>query len=165
MRRQRIYARSVAGLLLTLVCAAAYGQSAFQKGAPLELASEGGIFTKPGYAQAGTLVAAGAVEAYLRYEFEPTMALMDEAARFDTAHVVTAAGGAALLVGGLATFIVASSGVSDLTGTISIYFTSAGLFLGSAGAWYGNWYCQKKRVELRRRALEEYDKTRNYGRD
>ncbi len=144
-------------LILSLCCLSLAAQGSFAPGSPLALASEGGIFTKPGYSQNGSAVPTGAVDAFLLYDFKPTRPLMEEASRFDTAHVITAVGGGALFIGGIATFAVAASGVSDYRGTAAIYFTSAGLFLGSAASWLGNWYCQNKRVALRRKAIDEYN--------
>ncbi|HPE89052.1 MAG TPA: hypothetical protein P5298_08630 [Spirochaetia bacterium] len=151
----------VAVMMIVALCVPAYAQGSFKEGEALSLGSEGGIFSKPSYAQDGKLVAAGAVDAFLLYDLEETRPVMMEVARFDTAHVATSIGGTALMIGGLATFFVAASGVSDTSGTISIYLTSAGLFLGSAGAWAGNWYCQQKRVALRLEAIDLYN--RRYG--
>ncbi|MBN2875590.1 MAG: hypothetical protein JXM71_10890 [Spirochaetales bacterium] len=149
------------GLMLVILCAPASAQGGFQEGLALSLASEGGMFYKPTYAQEDRRVHPAVVDAFLLYDLSETSAIMGDVARFDTAHVVTAALGSALMVGGFATFIVAASGASDYRGTISIYFTSAGLFLGSAGAWLGNWFCQTKRVELRMQAIDLYNK--HYG--
>ncbi|HPB66566.1 MAG TPA: hypothetical protein PLW80_08385 [Spirochaetales bacterium] len=151
----------IVGLLILALSAPAYAQGSFKEGKALSLGSEGGVFSKPTYAQEGRLVAAGAVDAFLLYDLEETRTVMLEVARLDTAHVATSIGGTALMIGGLATFFVAASGVSDNRGTISIYLTSAGLFLGSAGAWAGNWHCQKQRVRLRLEAIELYN--RRYG--
>lgn len=146
-------------LLFCLFCGSLAAENGFVEGTPIELAGKGGIFAKPSYSQAGKAVPTGAVDAFLRYDYRPATGSMEEAARFDTAHVITAVGGAALLVGGFATFAVAASGVSDRDGTTAIYFTSAGLFLGSAGSWLGNWYCQDRRVAARRRALALYNES------
>lgn len=145
--------------VVSVLCAPLAAQGSFQEGSPLSLASEGGLFSKPGYAQEGRSVSSGAVDAYLLYDLEATRGIMDEVVKFDGAHVVTAVAGTALMIGGLATFFVAASGVSDTRGTASIYFTSAGLFLGSAGSWLGNWFCHSRRLELRREAIELYNRS------
>jgi len=145
--------------VLSLLCAPLAAQGSFRAGVPLSMASEGGIFTKPGYAQEGLAVPSGAVDAYFLYDLKATRGLMEEASGWDGAHVATAVAGSVLMIGGLATFIVAASGVSDYRGTISIYFTSAGLFLGSAGSWLGNWFCHSRRVALRREAVELYNRS------
>lgn len=144
-------------LIFTLIAGTAGAQALFKVGTPVEILSPGGLLAPPRYVQGETPIVPDSVHSFLLYDFPGTRDEMTEAQRLSTWHLVTAIAGGATFIGGLANFFVAASGTSDRDGTIAIYWTAAGLFLGSAGCWYGNFRIFNKRAELRGMSIAIYN--------
>ncbi|MBN1242744.1 MAG: hypothetical protein JXA15_08560 [Spirochaetales bacterium] len=144
-------------MLLTAIAGSVGAQALFKEGTPVEPVSPGGLLSAPSYEQGGTAIDPGSLHNFLLYSFPDTRENMLEAERLGTWHLVTAIAGGATFIGGLANFFVAASGVSDLDGTIAMYLTATGLFLGSAGCWYGNFLIFNKRAELRGLSIVIYN--------
>lgn len=149
-------------MLLCLIIAAAgfslWGQSSFQSGSPLVLGDTGNFFAKPVYHQQDKPVDPDTVHAYFKYDFQTTREMMERVDRLDNSIMVTGIGGTVLGIGGMATLIVAASGVAD-DGTLPVTLTSVGLSLGATCSWLLNLRFTNDRAKLLKEAVVLYNRS------
>ena len=145
---------ALSGILLFPALSRAWGdETAFRVGAPLEI--RGGD-----YYQNGTPVARKTMETALASEVPASQPLMSSALRLRRSGRVCLGIGLPLLIGGVVTAIVASSGtVGSGTGTMAVYGVSLGLLGVSLALDITATVLLVKSKRRYRNAVDEYNRS------